>query len=103
MLLNTAHHNVHALIFNCFENFAVLIDSASLYDEINLQILLQHNNGLFIVCYFCISVIQQNGGFEYIIAPIWKRFAAETIDVLILFIIKIMAAFLIIDIFDFDL
>lgn len=48
-------------------------------------------------------VIQQNGGYEYVIAPIWKRFVAETIDVLILFIIKLMAAFMIIDIFDVDL
>lgn len=57
------------------------------------------------VFFFCrsISVIQQNGGYEYVIAPIWKRFVAETIDVLILFIIKLMAAFMIIDIFDVDL
>lgn len=29
------------------------------------------------------QILQQNGGFEYVIAPIWKRFLAEAIDVCI--------------------
>lgn len=61
------------------------------------------NNCIWLHCLVVVSVIQLNGGYEYVIAPIWKRFVAETIDVLILFVIKLMAAFMIIDIFDVDL
>lgn len=37
------------------------------------------------------------------IAPLWKRMVAELIDVILLFVVKLMAAFLIIDIFEMDL
>lgn len=56
-------------------------------------------NGVFIF----ISVINQNGGFEYVLAPLYKRFVAEVIDVVILFILKLIVAFMIIDIFEIDL
>lgn len=50
-----------------------------------------------------VSVINQNGGFEYVLAPLYKRFFAEVIDVVILFILKLIVAFMIIDIFEIDL
>lgn len=50
-----------------------------------------------------IVVINQNGGFEYVLAPLYKRFFAEVIDVVILFILKLIVAFMIIDIFEIDL
>lgn len=43
------------------------------------------------------------GGFEYIIAPIWKRFVAEAIDVALLFLIKLLLTFAIVDILNIDL
>lgn len=49
-----------------------------------------------------LQYIMQYGGFEYVIAPIWKRFIAETIDVIILFIIKLMIVFMMIDIFNVE-
>lgn len=49
------------------------------------------------------SVIARNGGYEFVIAPSWKRILAEVIDILILMFIKLMVTFTIIDLFDFDL
>lgn len=43
------------------------------------------------------------GGYEYVIAPIWKRFVAEVIDIAILFLIKLLITFAIVDIFDVEL
>lgn len=40
-------------------------------------------------------------GFEYRIPPIWKRFAAEFIDLTLLFLLKFSIAFIAIDVFDF--
>ncbi|XP_076238568.1 protein FAM8A1 [Calliopsis andreniformis] len=40
-------------------------------------------------------------GFEYRIPPIWKRFAAEFIDLTMLFLLKFSIAFIAIDVFDF--
>lgn len=48
------------------------------------------------------DIINQNGGFEYVLAPLYKRFFAEVIDVVILFILKLIVAFMIIDIFEID-
>lgn len=33
------------------------------------------------------QILHQNGGYEYVIAPIWKRFLAEAIDVCIIIIL----------------
>lgn len=46
------------------------------------------------------QILYQNGGYEYVIAPIWKRFVAESIDVFILFIVKLMIVFMMIDLFN---
>lgn len=51
----------------------------------------------------CLSVIDQHGGYEYIIAPLWKRFLAELVDVAILFLIKVIVMFTIVDLFDINL
>lgn len=42
------------------------------------------------------------GGYEYIISPIWKRVVAEAIDVAILFLIKLLLSFAIVDILNID-
>uniref|UniRef100_A0A2M4BTA2 Putative conserved plasma membrane protein n=1 Tax=Anopheles marajoara TaxID=58244 RepID=A0A2M4BTA2_9DIPT len=47
--------------------------------------------------------INRHGGFEYVIAPLWKRFAAEAIDIAIIFLLKIMTTLAFIDAFDIDL
>lgn len=49
------------------------------------------------------TIIARNGGYEFVIAPSWKRILAEIIDVLILMFIKLMVTFTIIDLFDLDL
>lgn len=49
------------------------------------------------------QILYQNGGYEYVIAPIWKRFLAEAIDVIILFIIKLMVVFMMIDLFNIQM
>lgn len=49
------------------------------------------------------SIIARNGGYEFVIAPFWKRVLAEVIDVLILMFLKLMVTFTIIDLFDLDL
>ncbi|XP_055371771.1 protein FAM8A1 [Condylostylus longicornis] len=49
------------------------------------------------------QIINQNGGYEFIIAPFWKRLLAETIDVAILLLLKLIITFLIVDLFDLDL
>lgn len=49
------------------------------------------------------QILYQNGGYEYVIAPIWKRFIAESIDVFILFVIKLMIIFMMIDLFNIQM
>ncbi|XP_062556153.1 protein FAM8A1 [Armigeres subalbatus] len=49
------------------------------------------------------EIINRNGGYEYVIAPLWKRFLAEAIDIVIIFLLKIMTTMAFIDIFDIDL
>lgn len=49
------------------------------------------------------QILYQNGGYEYVIAPIWKRFLAEAVDVILLFIIKLMVVFMMIDLFNIQM
>lgn len=49
------------------------------------------------------EIISLNGGYEYTIAPLWKRLVAEIIDIFILFLIKLMVTFALVDIFDLNL
>lgn len=49
------------------------------------------------------EIIALNGGYEYTIAPLWKRFLAEVVDVIILFLIKLTLTFALVDIFDLNL
>lgn len=44
--------------------------------------------------------IARNGGYEYVLAPFWKRIAAEIIDTIILLTIKIGFIFCMINFFD---
>ncbi|XP_054741293.1 protein FAM8A1 [Anastrepha obliqua] len=49
------------------------------------------------------ELIQRTGGYEYVIAPFWKRVVAEIIDMLILLVLKIVITFTIMNLFDLDL
>lgn len=49
------------------------------------------------------EIIALNGGYLYTIAPLWKRLLAEVIDVFILFLIKLMITFALVDIFDLSI
>ena len=46
------------------------------------------------------EIIRNNGGFELFISPLYKRFLAEVIDTVILFIVKILFFVVIMDFFD---
>lgn len=46
------------------------------------------------------EIIRVNGGYEFVISPLYKRFLAEVIDTVILFIVKILFFVVIMDIFD---
>lgn len=46
------------------------------------------------------EIIRNNGGFELTISPLYKRFVAEVIDTVILFIVKILFFVVIMDFFD---
>lgn len=46
------------------------------------------------------EIIRNNGGFELTISPLYKRFLAEVIDTVILFIVKILFFVVIMDFFD---
>ncbi|KAH8277902.1 hypothetical protein KR018_009890 [Drosophila ironensis] len=48
------------------------------------------------------DIIERYGGYEYVVAPFWKRAVAETIDVFILFILKIIVTFGIVNLFELD-
>ncbi|KAH8348013.1 hypothetical protein KR084_003207 [Drosophila pseudotakahashii] len=49
-----------------------------------------------------LETIQRLGGYEYVVAPFWKRAVAETIDVFILFVLKIIITFGVVNLFDMD-
>ncbi|XP_017044471.1 protein FAM8A1 [Drosophila ficusphila] len=49
-----------------------------------------------------LETIQRLGGYEYVVAPFWKRAVAETIDVFILFILKIIVTFGVVNLFDME-
>jgi uncharacterized RDD family membrane protein YckC len=49
------------------------------------------------------EIIRENGGYEYIIAPLYKRLIAEIIDIFILFMLKLLLAFVVIDLFDVNI
>lgn len=46
------------------------------------------------------EIIRNNGGYELVISPLYKRFIAEVIDTVILFIVKILFFVVIMDFFD---
>lgn len=46
------------------------------------------------------ELIRNNGGYELVISPLYKRFLAEVIDTVILFIVKILFFVVIMDFFD---
>lgn len=46
------------------------------------------------------EIIRTNGGYELVISPLYKRFLAEVIDTVILFIVKILFFVVIMDFFD---
>ncbi|XP_039486402.1 protein FAM8A1 [Drosophila santomea] len=48
------------------------------------------------------EIIQRLGGYEYVLAPFWKRAVAETIDMLILFIVKIIITFGVVNLFNIE-
>lgn len=49
------------------------------------------------------EIINRNGGYEYIIAPLWKRLVAEAIDGVIIFLLKVMTTMACVDFFNVDL
>ncbi|EDW77116.1 uncharacterized protein Dwil_GK22098 [Drosophila willistoni] len=48
------------------------------------------------------QIIETYGGYEYVLAPFWKRAVAEAIDMLMLFVLKIIVTFGIVNFFDID-
>ncbi|XP_028170961.1 protein FAM8A1 [Ostrinia nubilalis] len=46
------------------------------------------------------EVIARNGGFEYVIPALYKRFLAEFIDFMLLFILKLVVTFVAVDMFE---
>ncbi|CAG4977382.1 unnamed protein product [Parnassius apollo] len=46
------------------------------------------------------EVITRNGGYEYIIPPLYKRLLAEFIDFMLLFILKLIVTFIAVDMFE---
>ena len=46
------------------------------------------------------EIIRNNGGFELVIAPLYKRFLAEVIDTVILFLVKILFFVFFLDFLD---
>jgi hypothetical protein len=46
------------------------------------------------------QIIQTNGGYELVIAPLYKRFLAEVIDTVILFLVKILFFVFFLDFLD---
>ncbi|KAH8402321.1 hypothetical protein KR009_011346 [Drosophila setifemur] len=48
------------------------------------------------------DIVHRLGGYEYVVAPFWKRAVAEAIDMFILFILKIIVTFGIVNVFDME-
>lgn len=46
------------------------------------------------------EIIRTNGGYEMVIAPLYKRFLAELVDTVLLFIVKILFFVFIMDFVD---
>lgn len=46
------------------------------------------------------EIIRVNGGYEMMISPLYKRFLAEVLDTIILFVVKIAIFVIVIDLFD---
>lgn len=49
------------------------------------------------------QIIRTNGGYEFVISPLYKRFLAEVIDTVILFIVKILFFVVLMDLFDVNM
>lgn len=49
------------------------------------------------------ELIRVNGGYDLVISPLYKRFLAEVIDCIILFVIKIVVLVILIDLFDVNI
>lgn len=49
-----------------------------------------------------LDIIQRLGGYEYVLSPFWKRAVAETIDMFILFIVKIIITFGVVNLFNIE-
>lgn len=46
------------------------------------------------------EVIARHGGYEYVIPPLYKRLIAEFIDFMLLFILKLVVTFVVVDMFE---
>lgn len=49
------------------------------------------------------ELIRVNGGYEMIISPLYKRFLAEVLDTILLFVVKIIIFVIVIDLFDLSI
>ncbi|XP_075169279.1 uncharacterized protein LOC142241399 [Haematobia irritans] len=49
------------------------------------------------------EVINRTGGYEYVLAPFWKRAVAELIDMVIMLFLKIVTIFVITNVFGFNI
>ncbi|KAH8267034.1 hypothetical protein KR018_001913, partial [Drosophila ironensis] len=48
------------------------------------------------------DIIQRYGGYEYVVAPFWKRGVAEIIDTFILYILKVIVTVSIVNLFELE-
>lgn len=49
------------------------------------------------------DIINRNGGYEYVVAPFWKRAVAEVIDMIIMLFLKIVVIFVVTNVFGYNL
>jgi uncharacterized RDD family membrane protein YckC len=49
------------------------------------------------------ELIRVNGGYEMVISPLYKRFLAEVLDTILLFVVKIIIFVIVIDLFDLSI
>ncbi|XP_037821660.1 protein FAM8A1 [Lucilia sericata] len=49
------------------------------------------------------EIINRNGGYEYVVAPFWKRAVAEVIDMIIMLFLKIVVIFVVTNVFGYNL
>lgn len=49
------------------------------------------------------EIINRTGGYEYIVAPFWKRAVAEFIDMIIMLFLKIVTIFVVTNVFGYNL